>query len=49
MSLKKTYKTFDPKKIFLVKYKNKKGNNQEKIITNGKHSDYNSTIFNSFG
>ena len=49
MSLKKLIKTFDPKKVFLVKYKNKKGNNQEKIIINGKHSDYNSTIFNSFG
>ena len=47
MSLKKLIKTFDQK--YLVKYKNKKGNNQEKIITNGKHSDYNSTIFNSFG
>ena len=49
MSLKRLIKTFDPKKIFLVKYKNKKGNDQEKIITNGKHSDYNSSLFNSFG
>jgi hypothetical protein len=49
MSLKRLIKTFDPKKIFLVKYVNKKGNDQEKIITNGKHSDYNSSLFNSVG
>ena len=49
MSLKRLIKGLDPKKTFIVEYINKKGNNQEKIITNGKHSDYNSTIFNSFG
>jgi hypothetical protein len=49
MSLKRLIKTFDPKKIFLVKYVNKKGNDQEKIITNGKHSDHNSSLFNSVG
>ena len=49
MSLKRLIKTFDPKKIFLVKYVNKKGNDQEKIITNGKHSDHNSSLFDSVG
>ena len=49
MSLKRLIKTFDSKKIFLVKYVNKKGNDQEKIITNGKHSDHNSSLFDSVG
>ena len=49
MSLKRLIKGLDPKKTFIVEYINKKGNSQKKIITNGKHSDYNSTIFNSFG
>ena len=41
MSLKKMMKGLDPKKTFIVEYTNKKGNSQKKIITNGKHSDYN--------
>ena len=49
MSLKKMMKGLDPKKIFIVEYTNKKGNDQEKIITNGKHSDHNSSLFNSVG
>ena len=49
MSLKRLIKGLDPKKIFIVEYVNKKGNNQKKIITNGKHSDYNSSLFNSVG
>ena len=49
MSLKRLIKGLDPKKIFIVEYVNKKGNNQKKIITNGKHSDYNSTILNPVG
>ena len=44
MSLKKIIKGLDPKKIFIVEYINKKGNSQKKIITNGKHSDYNTAI-----
>ena len=43
MSLKKMIKGLDPKKTFIVEYINKKGNSQKKIITNGKHSDYNFT------
>ena len=46
MSLKRLIKTFDPKKTFIVEYINKKGNSQKKVITNGKHSDYNFTDFN---
>ena len=49
MSLKKIIKGLDPKKIFIVEYTNKKGNSQKKIITNGKHSDYNSSLFNFVG
>ena len=49
MSLKKMMKGLDPKKIFIVEYTNKKGNSQKKIITNGKHSDYNSSLFNFVG
>ena len=49
MSLKRLIKGLDPKKTFIVQYHNKKGNLQKKIIKDGKHSDYNSTIFNSFG
>ena len=49
MSLKKIIKGLDPKKTFIVEYINKKGNNQKKVITNGKHSDYNSIIFDSVG
>ena len=49
MSLKKIIKGLDPKKTFIVEYINKKGNNQKKVITNGKHSDYNSTILNPAG
>ena len=49
MSLKRLIKGLDPKKTFIVEYVNKKGNNQKKVITNGKHSDYNSTIFDSVG
>ena len=48
-SLKKMMKGLDPKKIFIVEYINKKGNNQKKVVTNGKHSDYNSSLFNSVG
>ena len=44
MSLKKIIKGLDPKKIFIVEYINKKGNSQKKIITNGKHSDYNTAV-----
>ena len=36
MSLKRLIKTFDPKKIFLVKYVNKKGNKCRKDVFNGK-------------
>ena len=36
MSLKKLIKTFDPKKVFLVKYKNKKGKKTMKHYV-GKH------------
>ena len=43
MSLKKMMKGLDPKKTFIAEYINKKGNSQKKIITNGKHSDYNFT------
>ena len=39
----------DPKKIFIVEYINKKGNSQKKIITNGKHSDYNAAIPDTVG
>ena len=46
MSLKKIIKGLDPKKTFIVEYINKKGNNQKKVITNGKYSDYNFTDFN---
>ena len=46
MSLKKIIKGLDPKKTFIVEYVNKKGNNQKKVITNGKYSDYNFTDFN---
>ena len=46
MSLKKLIKGLDPKKTFIVEYINKKGNSQKKVITNGKHSDYNFTDFN---
>jgi hypothetical protein len=42
-------KGLDPKKTFIVEYINKKGNSQKKIITNGKHSDYNPTILNPVG
>tara|TARA_A100001515_G_scaffold60549_1_gene47636 strand:+ start:89 stop:292 length:204 start_codon:yes stop_codon:yes gene_type:complete len=49
MSLKKIIKGLDPKKTFIVEYVNKKGNNQKKVITNGKHSDYNSTLSNLNG
>ena len=49
MSLKKMMKGLDPKKTFIVEYTNKKGNSQKKIITNGKHSDYNSSLFNFVG
>ena len=49
MSLKRLIKGLDPKKTFIVEYINKKGNDQEKIITNGKHSDYNSSLFDSVG
>ena len=44
MSLKKIMKGLDPKKVFIVEYIKKKGNSQRKIITNGKHSDDNSTV-----
>ena len=47
MSLKKIIKGLDPKKTFIVEYINKKGNNQKKVITNGKHSDYNAAIPNT--
>ena len=47
--LKRLIKGLDPKKTFIVEYVNKKGNNQKKVITNGKHSDYNSTILNPAG
>ena len=47
MSLKKLIKGLDSKKTFIVEYKNKKGNLQQKVIRNGKHSDYNSTDSNS--
>ena len=46
MSLKKIIKGLDPKKTFIIEYVNKKGNNQKKVVTNGKHSDYNFTDFN---
>ena len=46
MSLKKIIKGLDPKKTFIVEYINKKGNNQKKVVTNGKYSDYNFTDFN---
>ena len=46
MSLKRLIKGLDPKKTFIVEYINKKGNSQKKVITNGKHSDYNFTDFN---
>ena len=46
MSLKRLIKGLDPKKTFIVEYVNKKGNNQKKVITNGKYSDYNFTDFN---
>ena len=46
MSLKRLIKGLDPKKTFIVEYINKKGNNQKKVITNGKYSDYNFTDFN---
>ncbi len=49
MSLKRLIKGLDPKKTFIVEYINKKGNSQKKIITNGKHSDYNPTILNPVG
>ena len=49
MSLKRLIKGLDPKKTFIVEYVNKKGNNQKKVITNGKHSDYNSPILNPVG
>jgi hypothetical protein len=49
MSLKRLIKGLDPKKTFIVEYINKKGNSQKKIITNGKHSDYNSSLFDSVG
>jgi|TARA_X000001382_G_scaffold34242_1_gene22554 hypothetical protein len=49
MSLKKIIKGLDPKKVFIVEYINKKGNSQRKIITNGKHSDDNSTVPNPVG
>ena len=49
MSLKKIMKGLDPKKVFIVEYINKKGNSQRKIITNGKHSDDNSTVPNPVG
>ena len=49
MSLKKLIKGLDPKITFIVQYHNKKGNLQKKIIKDGKHSDYNSTIFDSVG
>ena len=49
MSLKRLIKGLDPKKTFIVEQINKKGNSQKKIITNGKHSDYNSTILNPVG
>ena len=49
MSLKRLIKGLDPKKTFIVEYINKKGNSQKKIITNGKHSDYNPTIPNPVG
>jgi|TARA_R100001086_G_scaffold53882_1_gene24104 hypothetical protein len=49
MSLKRLIKGLDPKKIFIVEYINKKGNLQRKIIRNGKHSDYNSTLSNLDG
>ena len=47
MSLKKIIKGLDPKKTFIVEYINKKGNNQKKVITNGKYSDYNAAIPNT--
>jgi|OM-RGC.v1.035450507 hypothetical protein len=47
MSLKKLIKGLDSKKTFIVEYKNKKGNLQQKVIRNGKHCDYNSTDSNS--
>ena len=46
MSFKRLIKGLDPKKTFIVEYINKKGNSQKKVITNGKHSDYNFTDFN---
>ena len=49
MSLKRLIKVLDPKKTFIVEYINKKGNNQKKIVTNGKYSGYNSTILNPVG
>ena len=49
MSLKRLIKGLDPKKTFIVEYINKKGNDQEKIITNGKYSDHNSSLFDSVG
>ena len=47
MSLKKLIKGLDSKKTFIVEYKNKKGNLQQKVIRYGKHSEYNSTDSNS--
>ena len=49
MSLKRLIKGLDHKKTFIVDYVNTKGDKQKKVITNGKHSDYNSTILNPVG